>query len=264
MQIFAVCMECQKELGHPSFEPFFVPYYDDRVASIECSRGHQSRLLIQSQKFEVLLESGANALAAGFTLEAAASFSAALERFYEFCLKIFCLQQGISHDVYDKMFKQIAKQSERQFGAFLTFHALVFGEIYPINEGKTTFRNGVIHKGLIPTPEQVKEYCEYVYDEVFRLSNRLMKKYASTVNEVVYRDLKIRSESTSVPKGVPVATTTGTMFFNLARKENKATFSEAFEDYLKAREKIAGAIPYLTALHWILKLFQERSDVSKD
>jgi hypothetical protein len=123
-------MECQKELGHPSFEPFFVPYYDDRVASIECSRGHKSSLLIQSQTFEVLLESGANALAAGFTLEAAASFSAALERFYEFFLKVFCIHRNMSHDVYDQMFKQIAKQSERQLGAFLTLYALEFGEIY--------------------------------------------------------------------------------------------------------------------------------------
>jgi hypothetical protein len=83
----------------------------------------------------------------------------------------------------------------------------------------------------------------------------LMQKYTSTVNNVVSRDLKIRSESTSLPKGVPIATCSGTIFFSLARKENKATFSEAFEDYLKAREMIAGSVPYLKSLHRILKLF---------
>jgi hypothetical protein len=71
MEVFAFCMECQKELGHPTFEPFIVPYYDDRLGPAECSRGHKSVLLLQSQKFEVLLESGANALTAGFTFEAA-------------------------------------------------------------------------------------------------------------------------------------------------------------------------------------------------
>lgn len=58
-------MECQKELGHPSFETFFLPYYEDRLTEVECSRHHKSVLLLQSQKFEVLLESGANALAGG-------------------------------------------------------------------------------------------------------------------------------------------------------------------------------------------------------
>jgi hypothetical protein len=55
MQIFAVCMECQKELGHPSFEPFFLPYYENRLVEIECSRRHKSVLLLQSQKFTRVL-----------------------------------------------------------------------------------------------------------------------------------------------------------------------------------------------------------------
>ena len=43
MQIFAMCMECQKELGHPSFEPFFVPYFEDRIAHITCFAWTQER-----------------------------------------------------------------------------------------------------------------------------------------------------------------------------------------------------------------------------
>jgi hypothetical protein len=91
LEIFAVCMECQKELGHPRLEELcFVPYYDDRIAEVHCSRGHKSALMIQSPKFEVLLESGVDALAAGFTLEAAGTFSAALERFYEYGVQVLC------------------------------------------------------------------------------------------------------------------------------------------------------------------------------
>lgn len=86
-------MLCQIELGHPSFEPLFVPYYEDRIAPIKCSRGHESLLIIQNQKFEVLLESGANALSAGFTLEAAATFSTALERFFEFASKVMLIHR---------------------------------------------------------------------------------------------------------------------------------------------------------------------------
>ena len=52
-------------------------YFDDGVATIECSAGHKTALILQSQKFEMLLDSGATALLEGFTLEACASFAAA-------------------------------------------------------------------------------------------------------------------------------------------------------------------------------------------
>jgi len=83
-------MECQKELGHPSFEPIIADYYEEALAFIECSRGHKSAILLQSQKFEVLLESAANALIEGYTLEAASSLSSAYERFFEFAINVFC------------------------------------------------------------------------------------------------------------------------------------------------------------------------------
>ena len=38
MEMFTMCMECVKELGHPSFEPFFVPYYDDLVCDVRVDR----------------------------------------------------------------------------------------------------------------------------------------------------------------------------------------------------------------------------------
>lgn len=70
MRMLAPCMQCQIELGHPSFEPIMVDYYDDGLALVECSAGHKTALLVQSTKFEMLLESGATALLEGFTLEA--------------------------------------------------------------------------------------------------------------------------------------------------------------------------------------------------
>ena len=110
MQMFAMCMECVKKLGQPSFEPFWVSYYDDRIGYMECSQGHKTALLLQSQKFEVLLESGANALAAGFTFEAASTFSAALERFFEFCLQVISVHRNMSGGTYKEMFDSMARQ----------------------------------------------------------------------------------------------------------------------------------------------------------
>ena len=70
MKTLATCMACSAEHGHPGNEIFLLPYYDDRIAYVTCSQGHKSAIVLQSAKFEVLLESGANALADGFTLEA--------------------------------------------------------------------------------------------------------------------------------------------------------------------------------------------------
>ena len=251
MQIFAVCMECQKELGHPSFETFFLPYYEDRMAEIECSRHHKSVLLLQSQKFEVLLESGANALAERFTLEAAASFSSGLERFYEFCVKVISAHRSMNPAIYEQMFKEMANQSERQLGAFLVLHAIEFGSAYVPNKKIIEFRNSVIHKGRIPTPDEATGFCERVYSEILLLTQKLEQNYRAAINKVISEDLRKRAEVVS--KGIPIATTTGTMFFSLAHQDKKQTFAEAYDAYLKSKNVIATSVPVLGVISPLLK-----------
>lgn len=203
-------------------------------------------MLLQSQKFEVLLESGVNALAAGFTLEAVASFSAALERFYEFCLEVISVRKKMSRTVYEQMFKEMARQSERQLGAFLALHAVELGTAYSPNTKIVDFRNSVIHKGRIPKPDEAKDFCEKVYAEIVLLFENLTQNCAAAISEVVAHDLDTRAGL--VPNGTPRTTTTGTMFFSIARKENKATFTEAFDEYLKVTRMIVGTVPYLEIL----------------
>ncbi len=133
MKVFTMCMECQKELGHPSFEPIIADYYEEALAFIECSRGHKSAILLQSQKFEVLLESAANALIEGYTLEAASSLSSAYERFFEFAINVFCKKSNISKEALAETYRQVSKQSECQIGGFLFLYLIVFGKSYSLN-----------------------------------------------------------------------------------------------------------------------------------
>jgi hypothetical protein len=258
VQMFTMCMECMKELGRPSFEPFLVPYYDDRVGYVECSRGHKSAILLQSHKFEVLLESGASALAAGFTLEAASTFSAALERFYEFCLQVLSTQRNMSSAVYEQMFKPMARQSERQLGAFMALHAVELGIAYSPNHRIAEFRNNVIHKGQIPTPEEAYDFCGKVYAEIFNLYETFSKTFSTAVQDVAARDLTARSNQ--LPKGTPTATVSGTMFFSMARSENKPTFREALDEYINTTERLIGAVPYFKALHLGLSWLAPKHD----
>jgi hypothetical protein len=247
MQIFAMCMSCQVELGHPSFEPFVVPYYEDRIAHIKCSRGHETILILQSQKFEVLLESGANALSAGFTLEAAATFSAALERFFEFASKVMLIHKGMSNAIYEQMFKEMARQSERQIGSFIALHALVFKQPFIPNKAIVPFRNSVIHKGEIPTPEKVEEFCSNVYSEIYRVAELLRQHCKEDIMTVVHEDLQTRQGK--LPQDIRISTASNFGLYSLASTENKSNFQDAYQAYRQQKEGIEQSLPHLKSLH---------------
>lgn len=254
MKIFTMCMECQKELGHPSFEPIVTDYYEEALAFIECKRGHKSAVLLQSQKFEILLESAANALIDGYTLEAASSLSSAYERFFEFAIRVFCKKSNASADSVAESFKQVSKQSERQVGAFLFLHLMLLGRSYPLNKKIAEFRNKIIHQGYIPTPEEVVKLGELVYQEVLEISNLLAKEFPDEVKSVVFETLRVRNEK--IPADVPRATTTGTMFFSLMAVDNqKETFQEALSSYKEARQTLFGSAPYLRVLGKAVSLY---------
>lgn len=250
MKIFAMCMECQKELGHPSFEPIFADYYDEAVAYITCDRGHKSALMLQSQKFEVLLESAANALLEGHTLEAASTLSSAYERFFEFAINVLCSKQKINEKGLQETFKQVSRQSERQLGAFLFLYLLEFGESYQINKELVEFRNQVIHKGYIPTPGEVESFGEKVYTEIYLVTQKLKLHCDEDIHSVVMKTLNDRNQE--LPSNMPRATSS-TMFFSLSQAEQKASFSEALSSYREAQEKILESVPCMKALNALIK-----------
>ena len=247
MKIFVTCMECQKELGIPSFEPIFADYYEQAVVYIECSRGHKSAVLLQSQKFEILLESAANALIEGYTLEAASSLSAAYERFLEFAINVFCEKNSIFKENFKKTFNQVSHQSERQIGGFLFLYLVTLGESYTFNTKITEYRNKIIHKGFIPTPEEVISFGELIYEEIYSITQSLKSNMANELHQVIMNDLVARNEK--IPADVPRATSTGTMFFSLSMAEQKQSFNEAFASYKEAKNLIASSVPYMKLLN---------------
>ena len=243
MGLFAMCMECHKELGHPSFEPFLVPYFEERILEFTCSRGHKNVQVIQSQKFEALLESGANALLSGFTLEASASFSAALERLYEFAFKVLIIDSGIKKDIYEEMFKVMARQSERQLGGFLAMHLIKFGTPYIPKNSISEFRNSVIHKGFIPKTKEAEDFCSKVYHEIFEITEKLESKFPEALQKTLLADLEERFQKID-PK-ISKSTGTGCLFFSLSRKDKKNKFHNALESFKNEQRIIENAMPGL-------------------
>lgn len=240
MKVFAVCMTCQIELGHPSFEPFLLPYFDDRLAKIKCARGHESILVIQSQKFEILMESGADALLSGFTLEACASFSSALERVYEFCIRVFMINKKIDGEQFTKMFKEMSRQSERQLGAFMALYLTEIGEAYQPDQSLTTFRNSVIHKGEIPSEDKAFEYCSKVYETIIKICDLLKINFPSSVNEAIRKDMEERMKN--IPKEMNKTISSSTSLFDLGRVDNKRTLGEALENKKLAKQMLEGSM----------------------
>jgi hypothetical protein len=240
-------MQCLTEMGHPSFEPIIADYYDDGIAYATCSAGHKTAQLVQSPKFEILLEAGAIALLEGFTFEAVADFSAALERYHEFALRVGFVARGLSPEPYAIMFKGMSKQSEWQLGAFMLLYALEFGEAYRPNIKMSEIRNSVIHKGQIPTVEEANRYAAYVYEAIFSLFRKLQDKHSNHVMAVVMLDLAERRAK--VPKGMHVSTNSTTFFFRGAQEDAPSDFAKALDGFKEARQKISGSTPHMQVLH---------------
>jgi hypothetical protein len=137
-----------------------------------CPRGHASHALLTNPRCEILFEYGCRALIDGYPREAVSSFIAALERFYEFYIKLIVYKSELSFDDFDKTWK-LTNLSERQLGAFAFSYLLYRREPVPqefVKElGKwTEFRNGCIHAGIIPEWQKSYEYGEWVYNWIWK------------------------------------------------------------------------------------------------
>src|SRR5262249_13904364 len=116
-------------------------------------------------------------------------------------------------------------------GAFLSFHAVELGYAYKLNKEIVEFRNRVIHKGEIPTPEQAVEFCQMVYNEIHPLFTTISTEFSDAYNKVVMQDLATRHAA--LPPDIPRATSSGTIFRMI-----KPSFQEAYKDFLEARHSL--------------------------
>lgn len=151
MKVLLNCMDCLQENGIRAFQPVVVTVNDERFFKMTCPNGHQSLTIIQQPKYEVLFELGMNALVDGYPREAVTSFASCLENFYEFCIIQVSLGKGVDRASLDAGWKYMAKQSERQIGAFVMLWLNYFGsEPTLLSDHSRSFRNRVVHQGYIP------------------------------------------------------------------------------------------------------------------
>lgn len=184
-------MKCAKE--NDSISDLFksVEIRNDGLYTVTCSKGHTDTVALQEQKFEILFEIGAHAILEGYYREAVSSFTASLERFYEFYIKIISLKHNISEQQFNGSWQKIERQSERQLGAFIFAYTLENKNIPPLLSNKNReFRNKVIHKGKIPYKKEAIQYGNSILQSIRPILQDLKTHYRNYVNEAVGQYVK--------------------------------------------------------------------------
>ncbi|MEZ0226316.1 MAG: hypothetical protein ACAH83_17300 [Alphaproteobacteria bacterium] len=187
MKLSLICRQCL-QTNVDQVHLLRAPIQDDARYEIICPYGHEDVTILRNQKFEILFNIGVNAILDGYYREAVSSFTASLERFYEFFIKVALFKgdnQLDSQNQMDKAWKLVNKQSERQLGAFVFLYLNEFGEpplILPDNV--VSFRNKVIHEGKIPSSGEAIDYGQTVFNLISPVLEKLKVKHEDSLRNV--------------------------------------------------------------------------------
>lgn len=158
MKSLLQCVECTKS---GSVQPYLSvgDYYDGHTVEATCPLGHAAFSIVQNPKFETLLTAAADALIHDQTLQAVACLAASRERLFELAIRVFARSSGVDPGNFEASWKEVASQSERQFGAFLFLYLAATGKPYEFDKKLATARNAALHKGEIPTTAEAFDYA---------------------------------------------------------------------------------------------------------
>lgn len=180
MRIPMRCKECCIQ-NLPSLNPTrspFIELNDSGRYELVCDYGHSTIASLQIEKFKILYEVGAYAILDGYYREAVTSFTASLERFYEFFIRAKMLEEGHTIESISAMWNLVKSQSERQLGAFIFLYSQSFGSPPALlSNSKTTFRNEVVHKGKIPSRREALDYGEAILDVINPLHTQAHERF---------------------------------------------------------------------------------------
>ncbi|MEX3004204.1 hypothetical protein [Serratia fonticola] len=234
MRFILPCIQCG--MAH-LFESSFVSlnFNDSGIYEFKCKNGHESIVILQEKKFEILFDIGAYAILDGYYREAVSSFSAALERFYEYAIRVILAKNSVIDDAFLQTWKKVSNQSERQLGAFYYLWVLNFNEApVMLSDTDSGFRNSVIHKGLIPSRERTIDYGEKVLNIIRPMIKRLkeeLRDEMTKVNTSLIGETRAKSNKSSITTAV-VTTIISTTY------EEDKHFNTSLVDFLKRYTKL--------------------------
>lgn len=235
MKLYLTCMQCNP-INAYSFE---TEYNENGYYEFECPLGHKNFVVLQEEKFETLFQIGANAIYDGYYREAVSSFTASLERFYEFCVQIICLKYNVDIEQIEKGRKFYKNSSERQFGSFIFLYLIAFKEI-PIdtkeNEYWRTFRNKVIHNGNIPTKDKAIQYGEYVKHFILTIILKLQNNFSDELMLTIANNMKNKCSKNT--NQYPITTMYSGNIISLVNGDINASLERSLYDDIESMKKL--------------------------
>lgn len=147
---------------------------DSFALNLTCDNGHATSVVISNFRFELLFKFALSAISDGYYREAISSFSATLERFYEFFLRVLFHKQHGSFENFDAFWNKVKNSSERQIGAFCAILSFQTGTAGPLlSSNDSALRNAVVHKGKFPSRDEAIEFGQAIADIVLKHSTYL-------------------------------------------------------------------------------------------
>lgn len=204
---------------------------DDGLIHVQCPFDHIGVVILDSRRYEVLLNSAANALLDGYKNEAIAVLSAALERAYEFYLRVVFRAKGLDTSNFESTWKSVSSQSERQIGAFSFIYLLETGRPFEFKSRIPEIRNKIVHKGRIASQAEASEYAELVYECIKHIEDLIEDNYKKAAEVESTHEVEKQKQKVSV-NGEPMVMSVKTVVTNESNNETAPT--KTFEDYMAA------------------------------
>lgn len=210
-----ICWQCHKKVDKDGEMQYLHNQYKHKVNidnnlfyEFTCPEGHINFAIQGNNKFEILYELGIQAYNDDYFREAVTNFASAVERFHEYCIMLFLAPKSIDELILATLNqKNIAKYSERQYGAFYILFLKLTNLAPPVLDEKflkkhllklsvenpVNFRNNIIHQGYIPTKEECISYAKItalyineILEKIYTWNNDIIKK----TNELFIESLK--------------------------------------------------------------------------
>ncbi len=230
MKIIVSCQECvnAKEKDNAAV----LTLGNENTYKVVCDKGHIQNISLPNQKHEILFEFGVYSIVDGYYREAISSFAAALERYYEYFLRVITTKD-YQKESFDKTWKNVSSQSERQLGGYIFAHFLVYRQAPPlISSSLVELRNKAIHKGYIPKKEEALKFGAGIAILINNGIARLREHFNTEIEEIARQTMYPNNESSNNRIHTP-----RTYLSSLTTKKpmDLSTYIETIETHNKAR-----------------------------
>lgn len=225
MKVLAVCPSCIEEnvrngrTGVAVVPPPLAGEMDDHgYIHVNCPKGHVGIVTLDARRHQVLVESAARAFLDGHTNEVIAVMATALERAYEFYLRVSCRAKHVDPAAFEDAWKAMSSQSERQFGAFQIAYLLDNGTAFALNPNVPAIRNRVVHKGRIAREQEALDFAEQAYNHIREIEGTIEDQFPEEAKQVGAEE--IERQKAAVPQGMPyVGLKKDTVVYDTTKKE---------------------------------------------